>query len=240
MNCRSWPTARFIEDIRQSNRTQEIKRVLVVGGSGNEPELKLFQKADVEIFFAGIENDENLLNFRFLDLNASSSSSSPFDLVICNQVLEHVYDLKTTFHNLSNLVKAGGLLWITCPANNFRHGSPDFYSAGYSKEFLETNLHLFQVLDLGELSCERIYLYRHLLNVWPTDSQLRYPLVYPLGIQGRLPHKIWHNIRTLMKRLVITFSSSKFELGGKYPIETFGLFMRNKQEVSQSQSGSLG
>ncbi len=239
MNCRSWLTARFIENVGRANPTQEIKRVMVVGGSGNEPELKLFQKAEVEIFFAGIENHENLLNFRFLDLNITSSPSSLFDLVICNQVLEHVYDLKTTFQNLSNLVKVGGLLWITCPANNFRHGSPDFFSAGYSKEFLERNLHQFQVLDLGELSCERIYLYRHLLNVWPTDSQLKFPLVYPLGIQGRFLYKVWHNTRTLMKRFVITFSSSNLELDGKYPIETFGLFMRNKQEFSQSQSGSL-
>jgi SAM-dependent methyltransferase len=165
-------------------------------------------------------------NFRFLDLNEKSTINYKFDLVICNQVIEHLYNLGNAFENLSKLLKPQGLLWITCPANNYRHGSPNFFSAGYSREFLEKNLLSlnFEVLEVGELCNQRVYYFRHLLQIWPTQSQLKYPMISYFGIKGTIFRKVIYNFRILPLRIIISMASKKYKLNSKYAIETYGLF----------------
>jgi SAM-dependent methyltransferase len=52
----------------------------------------------------------------------------PFDLVLCTEVLEHVADWQTAFHNLAALLAPRGRLLITCPFFYPLHEQPyDFW-----------------------------------------------------------------------------------------------------------------
>ncbi len=82
------------------------------------------------------------------DLNISQSVDKNYDLVLCSQVLEHFYDVKQAIQNLAKLVRQGGLLWIACPASNYAHGSPKYFSAGYTPGLITNPLPLedFEVI----------------------------------------------------------------------------------------------
>ena len=225
---RDWLVKRLTENIEKLPNARDIYRILVVGGGPGEPELRLFEQSSAEIFFAGIDSDGSDKNFSYLDLNLEEEIHGIFDLVICNQVLEHLYNPNRAFANLERLVVPGGLLWITCPANNYRHGSPEFYSAGYSWEFLVRNLENtgFENIDSGELSSKRIYLYRHLLKIWPTEVQIQFPLFAYFGAQGNIFRKLFYNLKTIAYRVIIVLGNRKWVLNGPHPIETFGFFKK--------------
>ena len=59
-----------------------------------------------------------------------------FDLAICCQVLEHVWNISQAIHNISRLVKISGHVWINVPSSNMKHASPHYYSAGYQSEMI--------------------------------------------------------------------------------------------------------
>jgi SAM-dependent methyltransferase len=225
---RDWLVKRLTENLEGFANAHSLNRILVVGGSPGEPELKVFEKSPAKIFFAGIDSDGSDENFSYLDLNLEGEIHETFDLILCNQVLEHLYNLNSAFDNLERLVRPGGFLWITCPANNYRHGSPEFFSAGYSWEFLVRNLENagFVNIDSGELSSKRIYLYRHLLKIWPTNGQIQFPLLAYFGVQGNIVGKVFYNLRTIPHRLIIGFGNRNWVLNGPHPIETFGFFKK--------------
>jgi SAM-dependent methyltransferase len=150
-----------------------IKSVALVGGK-HDPELSIFDEKQITTF--GIDGESE-----FLDLNSSNSefsSNAKFDLVVCNQVLEHVWNHQSFFENLKMLVQPGGYLWITAPASNFVHSSPHYYSAGFTSPYLEKNLikHGFEVVNVGELSSKRNYLMRHSFNLWLSAAESNNPL----------------------------------------------------------------
>jgi len=228
INTRGWLVNRLQENLKSKLDHSRVLKILVIGGSTREPELSLFKDLEVEYHFAGIENEDKVVNFLLLDLNIQVNPTDSFDLVICNQVLEHLYNLNEAFNNMAKFVRAGGYLWISCPANNYRHGSPEYFSAGYSKEFLSQNLtdRGFDTLDTGELSSKRIYLYRHLLKLWPTDNQTRFPLIAYYGFNGSLKQKIIFNLKTLLPRIYISLNNRTWVLNGDFPLETFGFFQK--------------
>jgi SAM-dependent methyltransferase len=108
-----------------------IGSVAIVSGSLSEPELELI-RGYKNLTFLNFEEDANLY-----DLNKDWSSPdwskyhNAFDLVLCEQVLEHVIDPKQAVQNLSYLLKPGGLLHVTVPAINNSHGEPFYFYAGF-------------------------------------------------------------------------------------------------------------
>jgi SAM-dependent methyltransferase len=53
---------------------------------------------------------------------------APFSLLVCTEVLEHVFDWDTAFRNLAQLSAGGGYVLITCPFVYFPHEQPyDFW-----------------------------------------------------------------------------------------------------------------
>jgi SAM-dependent methyltransferase len=229
MDPRAWLTLRFCEALERTSRDNQIRTILVLGGGPNEPELKILRDIPTEVFYFGIEKPLNVESFLYLDLDQVNVCNQKFDLVICNQVIEHLFKLQNAFATIGSLLNPNGLLWITAPANNFRHGSPHYYSAGYSREFLEKNLadNDFVVLESGELSSKRVYLYRHLLRIWPTEFQIRFPLVAYFGTQGSYFRKIFFNLKSIPERILISFSGTQWQVNGEFPIETFGLYKKN-------------
>ena len=105
---REYVVEEFLKAIE--DKTRAIKRVAVVGGSKFEPEiLALGAILNFELDIYGIEQD-NI----FLDLNESQSTNrmKQYDLVVCSQVVEHIYDLHQGLINLMAITRPGGYLWI--------------------------------------------------------------------------------------------------------------------------------
>jgi SAM-dependent methyltransferase len=111
--------------------------VAIVSGSLAEPELSLI-RGDKSITLLNFEEDPDLF-----DLNKDWSSPewskhhNVFDLVLCEQVLEHLINPKQAVQNLSLLLKPGGLLHVTVPAINNSHGEPFYFYAGFPTATLE-------------------------------------------------------------------------------------------------------
>jgi SAM-dependent methyltransferase len=119
------------------NWQNPIESVAIVSGSLSEPELNLI-RGDRNVTLFNFEEDPVLF-----DLNKDWSSKewakhhNAFDLVLCEQVLEHLIDPKQAVQNLSHLLKPGGLLHLTVPAINNSHGEPFYFYAGFPAATLE-------------------------------------------------------------------------------------------------------
>jgi len=203
-----------------------VHKVAVVGGSPNEPELKaitaLYPSAAITFF--GIEELGSDVEFVKYDLNEIQTSNSHFDLVICSQVLEHVWNVKVAVENLAKLLNPNtGLLWINCPASNMAHGSPHCYSAGYSPEMLEklATSNSLEILRIGSIGSRRMYFYTHALQYWPSKFELSHPLISyrPLRSYGR--SIITESFRGSLGRLYSAILSNKKSSDLKYATESY-------------------
>ncbi len=182
----------------------------VVGGHAREPELPLTEYKSIT--FYGIESDEST-NTKYLDLNLPQPNSSQHDLVLCSQVLEHVYDVKQAIENLGYLVSQGGYIWIACPTSNYPHGSPEFFSAGYTPELVARLLAAqgFQILHAEKYGSARMHFFTHTLQYWPTRA------VYDCPLRFRISRYVF---RDFFWRTLATFKSPKFNSNLHHATET--------------------
>jgi hypothetical protein len=219
-------TGTLVNWIEENPRT--LNSIAVVGGSSKEPELlkilTLYPLAEVTFF--GIENVELNTAFIELDLNLPSKINLKYDLVICAQVLEHVWNLNIAFENLSKLLNSdNGLLWINCPASNMVHGSPEYFSAGYSVEMLTQHLEIvnLEVVLAGSFGSRRLYFFTHALQFWPTKFELEHPILTfrPLRSYGR--KIVIETIRGFFGRTYSVLLSSKQTSEPQYATESFAL-----------------
>jgi len=162
---------RFQIEIARENL--DYSSCLVVGGTPQDPELQFIKSlhSSTEAKFIGI--DEVDPNFHYLDLNEFRSQSVSGKLVLCSQVLEHVWNHKNFFRNLRELTEQNGYLWLNVPMSNFVHGSPDYYSAGFATEYLVKNLeeNHFEIISAGSIGSRRYYTATHLLGTWLTEKE---------------------------------------------------------------------
>ena len=103
-------------------------KIAVVSGSEKEFELTFCPNADAN-FFNYESNDK-------WDLSNEWDISQRHDLVICNQVLEHVFNPFQAVKNLKALCETGGYIWITVPGVNMIHSDPHFYFSGFHPRFM--------------------------------------------------------------------------------------------------------
>jgi len=158
----------------------DIKTVALVGGSSHDPELASLKREGIlNVDYFGIEPEPGKERFKILDLNEKTIMSNSYDLVICSQVLEHVWNQAAAFENLCELTKPGGWLWIGCPASNFPHGAPDYFSAGYTSSMIANNLRKrgLSILSEGMVGSDRYYSTQHVFRYWLTESEHRSPLL---------------------------------------------------------------
>jgi hypothetical protein len=209
-------------------RLNHIKpvRVAVVGGSSLDPEVVAIKKVfpDVVFFFFGVDNSENISDYNFFDLNQINEvNGESYELVLCSQVLEHIWDLSCGFDQLISLVSNHGYLWINCPASNRAHGSPEYFSAGYSPEYLVKNLEIRgqRVLKSGTVGSKRQYFMTHILRSWPTDREHAHP-VFGYKFQPGTPQGIaWKLVRELPGRLLATLFSKSITCTIDYATESY-------------------
>ena len=159
-----------------------LKSIAVVGGTSKDLEVSIVRKIfpSVEVSYFGIDNPHNDSNFGFLDLNILDSQEKVYDLVLCSQVIEHVHNLENAFKNLRFLMNPiNGFIWLNCPASNMPHGSPDYFSAGYSKEYIDQifQRNEIQTLRSGYFGSKRFYFLTHALHYWATQAEHLHPVL---------------------------------------------------------------
>ena len=217
---------RIFSELISKIETTSFQKVLVIGGPPSEPELlELKNLTNLEVHFAGVEKIEDI-NWHYLDANSAQHNIvHKFDFILCSQVLEHLWNPVQAFSIISDLLKKDGYAWIACPANNFPHGSPHFYSSGYSLEFLESAAKhaRLNTIKCGLLANQRIHYYRQLLQLWPNSFQFKYPLLAYFPILGSLRQKISWQFRSLPYRFAIGCSSKDFSQKPEYGVEVWML-----------------
>lgn len=173
---------KFEEIILNLNLNKNIC-IAVVGGSKKEPELLLLEKLGfkLEITTFGIEESDDI----FFDLNEDNNPEiTKYDLVICGQVLEHIWNVDNFVKNIYKIMNSKSYAFIHCPKSNMHHGHT-YYSAGYSKEFM---LKIFSnntdILDFGELGTPRLYTSIHLLKEWITTRE---------AVTGKINYRTWYS-----------------------------------------------
>ena len=65
-----------------------------------------------------------------------SEKNAIFDAILCTEVFEHIPYPNRTVKEFSRLLKPGGILILTVPANALRHMDPYFYYSGFSDRYL--------------------------------------------------------------------------------------------------------
>jgi hypothetical protein len=201
----------FISECLQKNT---LKRVAVVGGSLGDHEVLVLKEKFPKCFFEiyGIEESQVYLN-----LNESPSIIGDFDLVLCTNVIEHIFHHENFAKNLLSLLNSTGTLWCCFPYNDKFHGSPFYYSAGFDPQYV---VHLFERNGgFSErdkiIGSRRSYLFTHLLKDWPSEFRYNHPLlgqiVWSLGLRSD-PRPSARNLspRRLLICLYLMFTSKEF------------------------------
>lgn len=221
-----WLIAEKFRELLLTNQ-HVIQHIAIVGGSSQDPEAVILNNIypNSVIYYLGIDNYGLEENWLYLNLNEPTTSNHKFDLVVCSQVLEHVWDMHEVFRNLSNLVQPSGLIWINCPTSNIAHGSPDYYSAGYTPEFIEKNMlkHSVTSIEIGVIGSKRYYRSTHLLGLWATMAEHQHPL---LGYRISKPitkGKILELCKRMPGRIAMMFWDSRVTANISYATETYFL-----------------
>ena len=198
---------KFESLINQVNLNKNLK-VGIIGGTHDEPEVILLEKMgfSLEKYTFGIEEYDDF----FLDLNLSNTKfpKIDFDVIICAQVLEHIWNVKNFTDNIIKIMNKDTLTFINCPKSNYHHGHT-YYSAGYSKEFLkEIFNNRIEIIECGELGTPRLYTSIHLLKHWLNTEE---------ATSGKISYQSWYSylwnlknskpkIKNLIKNVVFTTS----------------------------------
>jgi hypothetical protein len=174
-------------------------RVAVIGGSAQEPELFALKHLGLEIHLTIFGIDPHV---EYLDLNSPSIKISKFnfDLILCSQVIEHLWNHGAAFDSLKNLMNEDTYLWISCPSSNRPHGLSFYYSAGLTSSFLIKNLELhgLKVLGSGSIGTRRLYRAIHTQPSWLSVRGHKFP---PLWSFEEHPYDKQSNIYRIMFRL---------------------------------------
>jgi hypothetical protein len=179
---------RVLEDFaKECLGKKDIANVAIVGGSFDDHEVSLMRESYPQAHFQiyGIEDGQILM-----DLNLPQSVNADFDLVLCTNVIEHVFHHENFAKNLISLLNKNGILWCCFPFNDMYHGSPLYYAAGFDPDYVGK---LFarnggSIEKSRIISSRRSYLFTHLLKDWPGEFRYNYPLVgqviWSLGLLG--------------------------------------------------------
>jgi SAM-dependent methyltransferase len=232
MDIRSGLTQKLLAHLSAGFQDELMIKIAVVGGSIDEPELKALQAGlNTTVHFFGIEKSESE-NFTYLDLNEASpvmgQHAGQFDLILCSQVLEHLWNLPQAFVHFNSLLKSGGAAWVACPYSNFFHGSPHFYSTGYSPELIiklaeSQGMHVPQS---GFVGSQRLYRSRHLLAYWLSERQLNHPLTSYFGIPGSPLAKLLFNFKIIPERIILAMTPNIESTNEFDAVETWALITK--------------
>jgi SAM-dependent methyltransferase len=206
-------------------KPEQSLKVAVIGGSSEEYELAALKnfgfKLDFQVF--GIDGESTHLDLNIEDSNTRHSQWS-FDLILCSQVLEHTWNIDAVFKNLAKFISPGVLIWVAAPASNRFHGSPEYYSAGYTEKFIEQNFEKlgFTTLHSGQIGTKRNYFATHLLPRWLSVRAHANPLFFSIG-QGNFLANVFYMVNYLPWTLLLTMTSPRITSDPRFATESWFL-----------------
>ncbi len=149
------PTRNSVNNFLKKISSNFIDADILEIGSG----LKKRNASAVEIFgkareFQQTDVDVNL-GYKILDLTNIESFNKEYDLVICTNVLEHIYDVRTAVKNLYKLVKKEGNLIISVPFMYPLHDEPeDFWR--FTEHSLKKLFENFEIITLKKTGLRQL------------------------------------------------------------------------------------
>lgn len=97
-------------------------------GCGEQPLKKYFEQTHLYKGLDHCQNSKNNIDYLTTIDNPRLSLEDQFDIIICTEVMEHVFDWKIAFENMAKLCTASGVILITCPMFYPLHEEPyDFW-----------------------------------------------------------------------------------------------------------------
>lgn len=97
-------------------------------GCGEQPLRKYFESSYLYKGLDYCQNSQNNIDFLTQIDESALNIYEKFDIILCTEVFEHVFDWKAAFENISNLCSPSGLVLITCPMFYPLHEEPyDFW-----------------------------------------------------------------------------------------------------------------
>ena len=124
INYSSWKSYNFLKVKKELINKKELKILDV--GSGKHFIEKIHPEINENTFFR-----LDIANRSYVDIIADLQKDSYFlecfDVVICLNVLEHVYKFKDFVCNINNLLKKDGILLLSIPYNSGLHYLPNDY-----------------------------------------------------------------------------------------------------------------
>lgn len=115
--------------VRECAATVPAGALVLDAGAGDAPYQHLFAHARYESAdFRKVEGKGYAVTTYVCDLTAIPVEDERFDVIVCNQVLEHVADPLAVLVELRRVAKPGAGLWLSAPLFYEEHEQPyDFY-----------------------------------------------------------------------------------------------------------------
>ena len=219
----------FIDMCKTRFTTKETLNIALIGGYENEPEIKILKLLNInfELKIFGIEAD-----MHFFDLNEINDTSRDldlgYDLILCSQVWEHIWNHNQAIRNIYNLMSKDTLLWLACPASNRPHSSPYYYSAGFSLDYLKHNLKLanLTILNGGQLGTRRNYRATHSIPNWLSVKGHIFPPFWAFSDRN-LRKRFFLNLRFIHRTFDLLLFSSKVTSDIQCATETWVCAVKN-------------
>jgi hypothetical protein len=154
---------------------------------------------------------------------------------MCNQVFEHLFDIKNALEVISSLSDDSTIVWIDFPTSTCPHGSPQFYTSGIIPEMIEKLALEFELktIDSGVIGSKRDHLFGHALNVWPTPKQSKHPFWSYYGINGSIIKKIVYQFKITPIKIVLASTSRRSS--EEVPFSTTGWIVLAKKNPKFSE-----
>ena len=115
------PLNRFLKSISSDYKNLDILEIGSGDTSINQSAKHIFSNA--KLF---IQTDvKKSYGHKYLDITSAIKIDEKFDLVLCTNVLEHIFDVKPAIKNLSYLLKDKGHLLVSVPFIYPLHDEPE-------------------------------------------------------------------------------------------------------------------
>ena len=232
----------LVELARSTNLLESLGerdiKIAVVGGSAYDSEVVALRHLGIQVHVEtfGVDGADH-----WLDLNTPvkrQEATGHFDLVVCSQVLEHVWNHQAFFDHLYSLATPGAFLWLACPASNRPHGSPDFFSAGFTANYLARNVEHrgATVLAAGEVGSRRLYESALLSRTWLSYLGHAFPPAAYLDDKTRpWARRLLVTLYSLPQSIRLTLLSPRLHYTGRWATESWIL-----ARLPKSSDPSLG
>ena len=213
----------FKENYLEISKNQNISNIAVIGGYISDIEIQSIIEItpSAKIKYFGIDNNPEI---EYLDINLTNPSvlSEEFDLVISSQVIEHIWNLSNFFTIIDKITKKNGYVWLSCPFSNIAHGSPEYYAAGYTPEFLVNNFKAgeWTPVVVTQIGSKRNYVSTHLYATWLSKEELFHPIRGYHFKPGSLQGVIWKWMREFPGKLHLSLLNNEIDSKSRWATES--------------------